>query len=100
MLSITLFASPDGGSTLSFLDFRNLFSELRSSTGLLLGLGTKNSRLKKSREVWFSTFSTALFSISPCNASISGLLAEGMYIATYDYWRTVSSSRRGGCSLP
>ena len=41
-----------GDSILNFSDFRILFSELRSRIGLhlLLGFGTKNSLLKKTRD--------------------------------------------------
>ena len=42
---------PSGVSILYFSDFRNFLSELRSSIGLLLFLGTKNSLLRKARDV-------------------------------------------------
>ena len=55
-----------GVSILNFSTLRNGFRLLRSSIGLhlLLGLGTKNSRLKNPREVGLCTSSTAFLSIS------------------------------------
>ena len=55
-----------GVSILNFSALRKRFSLLRSNIGLhlLLGFGTKNSRLKNPRDVWFCTSSTAFLSIS------------------------------------
>ena len=55
-----------GVSILNFSALRKKFRLLRSRIGLhfLFGLGTKNSRLKKLREVLFLTSSTAFLSIS------------------------------------
>ena len=53
-------------SILNFSALRKTFRLLRSSIGLhlLFGLGTKNSRLKKLRDVLCFTSSTAFLSIS------------------------------------
>ena len=55
-----------GVSILNFSALRKKFRLLRSNIGVhfLFGLGTKNSRLKKLREVLFLTSSTAFLSIS------------------------------------
>ena len=55
-----------GVSILNFSALRKRFSLLRSSIALhlLLGFGTKNSRLKNPKDVWFGTSSTAFLSIS------------------------------------
>ena len=53
-----------GVCILNFSALRKRFSLLRSNIGLhlLFGFGTKNSRLKKLRDVWFHTSSTAFLS--------------------------------------
>ena len=55
-----------GVSILNFSDLRKKFRLLRSKIGLhrLFGLGTRNSLLKKLRDDWFLTNSTAFLSIS------------------------------------
>ena len=58
-------------SILNFSALRKKFRLLRSSIGLhlLFVFGTKNSRLKKFREFYFCTISTAFWCLSICNAS-------------------------------
>ena len=61
-----------GVSILKLSGFKYLFSQCRSRIGLhlLLGFGTKQSVLKKARDVQLLTFSEVFFWISACNASI------------------------------
>ena len=64
----------------NFSNFRNMFSEFRTRIGLLLlmGLGTKKSRLKKARDGRVLAISIACFS-KFCLHQVS--VPEGMYIA-------------------